>query len=246
VSIDRAIGSWEWQGKTGGLRRCTVVIQFGDFTLDTERRQLSAGHAEIHLTPKAYDLLAMLAERPSRPLSKIEIHDRLWPEIFVSDAALASLVKEIRAALKRHDPSGARWLRTFRRFGYSLACPADAPIPAGTPEPADVPHWFTWRDRHIPLGLGSHLIGRAPDASIRFSSPAISRRHARVTVDGSGVAIEDLGSKNGTRVNGPRIKRSTALGDGDEVRLGPVRMVFRVLDGGSTMTWIRTSRHHDR
>jgi FHA domain len=52
--------------------------------------------------------------------------------------------------------------------------------------------------------------------------------HARIVVKDGHATIEDLGSKNGTRVAGEKIRRPTPLVDGDEVRLGSIRMLFRV------------------
>jgi pSer/pThr/pTyr-binding forkhead associated (FHA) protein len=71
------------------------------------------------------------------------------------------------------------------------------------------------------------VLGRSLDADIRFDVPGVSRRHARIVVDGEHVALEDLGSQNGTYLRGERITGRATLADGDEVRLGPVSIVFR-------------------
>ena len=71
------------------------------------------------------------------------------------------------------------------------------------------------------------MLGRSLDADIRFDVPGVSRRHARIVVDGQHVVLEDLGSQNGTCVRGERIRGRATLVDGDEVRLGPVSIVFR-------------------
>lgn len=62
-------------------------------------------------------------------------------------------------------------------------------------------------------------IGRE-GCDVNISDPEISRRHAAIKLDGGTVAIEDLGSTNGTFVNGERISGARALSDGDEVRFG--------------------------
>jgi pSer/pThr/pTyr-binding forkhead associated (FHA) protein len=85
-------------------------------------------------------------------------------------------------------------------------------------------------------------VGREPGVSIRLDSPKVSRNHARVSVSGRELAIEDLGSKNGTFVRGVRIAEVTRLNPGDELQIGPVTLVFRVVEGpGSTETevWSR-------
>ncbi len=69
-------------------------------------------------------------------------------------------------------------------------------------------------------------IGRAPDAALRLSDRGVSARHAEITVFGGTVVIQDLGSTNGTRVNGQRVQRAV-LAAGDLVTVGSVTMVLR-------------------
>ena len=65
----------------------------------------------------------------------------------------------------------------------------------------------------------------------------MSRHHARIVVADTEATLEDLGSKNGTMLNGRRVFTPTILADRDEVRLGSVRIVVRVLrPAGSTVT----------
>jgi len=66
---------------------------------------------------------------------------------------------------------------------------------------------------------GDRTIGRE-GADITLDDDQVSRTHARVTVTGATVAIEDLGSTNGTFVNGTRIEAATTLAPGDTVRIG--------------------------
>ena len=85
---------------------------------------------------------------------------------------------------------------------------------------------------------GVNLIGRAIDAEIRIESPKVSRRHARITVDGDAAVVEDLGSKNGTLVGDTRITGPTPLEHGDQLRLGQLAALLRVViaDHESTVT----------
>ncbi len=70
------------------------------------------------------------------------------------------------------------------------------------------------------------LIGRASDCTLRAGSEAISRHHCLVTrVDGA-VAVRDLGSRNGTHVNGEKIAAETPLNHGDLLRVGPLEFRF--------------------
>lgn len=70
----------------------------------------------------------------------------------------------------------------------------------------------------FPVG-GGLVIGRGADASVRVMDDEISRRHARVAVLGKEILVEDLGSKNGTFVNGKPVRRH-ALCDGDKIQVG--------------------------
>jgi len=73
----------------------------------------------------------------------------------------------------------------------------------------------------------SLVIGRAPDADIQLKFTGVSRRHARFFAEGGGWSVVDLGSHNGTLVNGQRLASARILQVGDEVVLGPVRLVYR-------------------
>jgi diguanylate cyclase (GGDEF)-like protein len=69
------------------------------------------------------------------------------------------------------------------------------------------------------------IIGRARDSHVRFDDEGVSRRHARVTCDAGDVHIEDLGSANGTFVNGDPVYVRRALADGDKITLGPITIL---------------------
>jgi diguanylate cyclase (GGDEF)-like protein len=69
------------------------------------------------------------------------------------------------------------------------------------------------------------VVGRASNANIRLNDDGISRRHARIFAEGGKYLIEDLGSANGTLVNGLRIGGRHVLEDGDKIRLGPTTIL---------------------
>lgn len=80
------------------------------------------------------------------------------------------------------------------------------------------------------LSSGVTLIGRDASCRISIFDPLISRRHARIHCDGAQATIEDLGSRNGTRVNGVAISGPHALRDGDRVTVGTHELVVSVAD----------------
>jgi DNA-binding winged helix-turn-helix (wHTH) protein len=215
-------------------RARAMHIRFADCELDTSARQLLRQSHAVHLSPKAFELLKTLVEERPRALSKQELLERVWPGVFVSDASLARAVSEIRDAIGDHSRSDG-FLQTVHGFGYRFATAGVTVMPET--EPASASCWLMGRDVEFRISDGEHIIGREPGVSIRLDSPKVSRHHARVIANGRAVSIEDLGSKNGTFVRGERVASPTELTSGDEVQIGPIKLVFRVDEGmGITQT----------
>ncbi|SFU07818.1 FOG: FHA domain [Geodermatophilus amargosae] len=76
------------------------------------------------------------------------------------------------------------------------------------------------------LTTGRNVIGRGTDADIRLPDTGVSRKHVDVVLDSGTAVVEDLGSTNGTLVNGRRVTRQ-ALSDGDVIRIGHSVLVYR-------------------
>ena len=76
------------------------------------------------------------------------------------------------------------------------------------------------------LTTGRNVIGRGTEADIRLPDTGVSRKHVDVVLDGGTAMVEDLGSTNGTLVNGRRVSR-LALADGDVIRIGHSVLVYR-------------------
>ena len=75
----------------------------------------------------------------------------------------------------------------------------------------------------VPIDRDWMVIGRGRSADFVIAEPTISRAHAAIGYDGEQFFMQDLGSTNGTRVNGDREAR-VALSDGDELQLGKLRL----------------------
>ena len=76
----------------------------------------------------------------------------------------------------------------------------------------------------VPL-TGPIVIGRSPEADIVIANDFVSSKHARVSVStGGGAVLEDLGSTNGTLLNGKRVSRTVAMKPGDRIGLGTVEL----------------------
>jgi pSer/pThr/pTyr-binding forkhead associated (FHA) protein len=76
---------------------------------------------------------------------------------------------------------------------------------------------------------GDNLLGRDPAACVCIDHPSVSRRHARVSIEGNRALLEDLHSRNGTYLNGRRLNVPAEIGDGAVVGLGPITLTFLVL-----------------
>jgi DNA-binding winged helix-turn-helix (wHTH) protein len=214
-----------------------VVLRFGPFGLGLSSRTLHRGGSEIHLSPKAFDLLALLVRRRPAALSKAEIHQHLWPDTFVSDGNVAVLVAEIRSAL---GDSGrqSKFVRTVQRFGYAFAAvAAEEHDSYGRPrDPSRC--WLVWGTQRVPLAVGQNVLGRDLTVDVLIDAVGVSRRHAMIVVEGDDATLVDLSSKNGTFANGVRVGEPVPLADDTEIRLGPVPVRFCTLaQGASTQTW---------
>jgi DNA-binding winged helix-turn-helix (wHTH) protein len=188
------------------------------------------------LSPKAFLLLELLLDRRPEAVAKADLIRELWPDSYVSDASLHNLVAEVRAALG-DSPHAARYIRTLPRFGYAFHGDV-RPAPKVSPsEPDPSSPRLLSRHGEFRLPEGSTLVGRDRDCAVRLDSATLSRRHARIVVTGGSVRLEDLGSKNGTRVNGQRVVAPVVLQEGDRIRFGSVTMTYRTLDAlPSTVT----------
>ena len=94
-------------------------VRFGSFVIDSGTRELLREDSSVHLSPKAFDLLAILVAHRPKALAKSDLLDRLWPNTFVVEKNLANLVSEIREAMG-DDPSHPQFIRTVHRFGYAF------------------------------------------------------------------------------------------------------------------------------
>jgi DNA-binding winged helix-turn-helix (wHTH) protein len=216
-----------------------VSVRFGPFTVDSDRRQLTHRESgELHLTPKAFDLLALLVAEAPRVVRKAELHERLWPGTFVSDATLVGLVKEIRRTLDDRD-ADAPLIRTAHGVGYAFAGDLER---AASPR-NDVSRWVVTGGRKVPLNAGHNSIGRDPASTVVLDVPGVSRAHARIVIGPDGATLDDLGSKNGTKLAEKPVTASVVLRDGDRIQIGPILIVYHASASGmSTETISHTRR----
>lgn len=113
------------------------IYEFGDFQLDSANKTLLRNGIAVALTPKVFDTLTLLVERPGQLIEKDEFVQKLWPGTFVEDAALAENISRLRRALG--DGDGQRFIITVPKRGYRFAVDvrraatdrATTPVPVG-------------------------------------------------------------------------------------------------------------------
>jgi len=198
-------------------------LRFGECVLDSDVHLLTRGGRPVALSPKAFALLAALAERRPRVVQRAELRRLVWPEAVAGGTTLARLVTEVRKGVGDSAHEG-NVIRTAPRVGYAFSAVA---IEEAAP-PARHGCALQWGERHIPLAPGENVIGRAEDATISVASSKVSRRHARILVDSGGATLEDLGSKNGTFLDNRRLEAPVKLRPGDRIVVGPVELIFRI------------------
>jgi DNA-binding winged helix-turn-helix (wHTH) protein len=202
-----------------------VRVQFGDCTLDSDTRELSRGGEPVHLEPKAYRLLELLLAARPKALAKRDLQEELWPKTYVSERSLARLIADLRIAIGDH-ASEPRFVRTVHGFGYAFSGDV-SPERRSRKSLSDFHCRLSWGDREIALVEGENVLGRDPDVAVWIDLNSVSRHHARVVVSHGDARLEDLGSKNGTVLNGERITTSVPLANGDRIKIGAASLVFR-------------------
>jgi DNA-binding winged helix-turn-helix (wHTH) protein len=216
-----------------------MTARFGDCVFDAEARVLTRRGRPVPLSPRAFQLLGILLRGAPRAFAQADLRDELWPGTHVARTSLARLGTENRKATG-DSARAPRYVRNVHGFGYAF-CGAVEGGPAPAEAPADGACALVWGEREFPLVEGENVIGRAPGSRLPIPSAAVSRRHARIFVTRGQATLEDLGSKNGTFLDGARIERPTRLQDGAAVIVGPALLVFRA-PAGPDATKTGTSR----
>ena len=137
-----------------------MTYRFAKFLLDGDTRQLFADGTEVHLSPKAFELLRILIQHRSRALAKAELQDLLWPSTFVGETNLATLVAEIRRTLG-DSAQNSHFVRTVHRFGYRFVAEIREGTPTGAGAAGTARMWIALGDRRFFLSDGTFVIGRA-------------------------------------------------------------------------------------
>jgi len=223
------------QGDVVGARR--RPFHLGEWLVEPTLDRISRDGQIVRLRPRAMDVLICLALEAGKLASKQKIIDDVWCTEFVSEHALTQVIAELRSALG-DDARSPIYIENIPRRGYRLVATV-TPVAASVPSARDasLPFKLQSEDGEFPLIQGPNIIGRTVETDIRIDRTEVSRCHARIMVQGTTATIEDLGSKNGTYVNGERLDGPALLTNGDEIWIG--RSVARLrflVEGEPTQT----------
>jgi len=211
--------------------RTAVRARFPPFTIDSETRQLSRTDRrdpDVHLSPKAFDLLCLLVQHRPKVLDKQMLHAQIWPDTYVGDATLNVLIGEIRKAID-DNVREPRFIRTVHGVGYAF-CGDVSDADASPRDARTMLCWLTWKGTTFRLEEGDNVIGRAPRCAVFLDVDGVSRRHANIhiEVEPRVVTLEDLGSTNGTFIGRTRVTAPATLQDDDRIKIASVELRVRL------------------
>lgn len=222
---------------------CRRVARFGVFDLDARTGELHKRGLRIRLQEQPVRVLTLLLQHAGDLVTREELQRQLWPDsVFVDfDQGLNKAILKIRVALGDSAES-PRFVETIGRRGYRFIAGVEwvgGAVEAWRTSPASalpVVVRLTRADRTFSLGEGTHVVGRDLTASVWIHASVVSRRHASIAVLGERlVTVEDLGSRNGTWVNGARVTGVVPLRDGDELGIGSITLSVHI-SSGNTVT----------
>jgi len=197
----------------------------GYWRVDAELNSVAGPMATAHLEPKVMEVLVCLAEHASEVVSKELLLRSVWPDTCVTDDVLTRAIFELRRAFS-DDARRPRVIQTIPKRGYRLIAPVvlDVDRMSGSPTSEAIVCTLTWGEGRVTLTDGTYLLGRDESLPIRVPFPSVSRRHARITIGGGVVTVEDLASKNGTFLRDRRLTTPMLLRNGDTLITGTVRI----------------------
>jgi hypothetical protein len=174
---------------------------------------------------------------------RVGVHGLIAPNAFNVTLAPADVDRfaNFVDALSRELADAAR--EHARAEGYSFVGPVDVQIYEGTrlragrftitAEVVEGPDEGVYAElvlpdgNRVPVGADPLVIGRLPECAVVLGDPNVSRRHAEVRRAGDDVVVTDLGSTNGTKVNGVSV-REQHLASGDEITVGSTMLVLEL------------------
>ena len=195
-------------------------FRLGEWLVEPNLGRLTRGATTVHVELRVMDVLVHLAIHTSELVTRKQLIESVWGTAFIADNTLTHAIAELRSALD-DDARNPTYIETFHRRGYRLLARVGDPKSDESGNIAERSFvTIVDGDRRVRLSKGENVIGRLPWAAVTIESLQVSRRHARIVVEDGCALLEDLGSKNGTHLNGRPVDSLSTLENGDEIALG--------------------------
>lgn len=213
------------------------VRRFGVYEVDLRAKEVRRQGLRVPLQVQPFEVLAVLLERPGELVSRDELRASVWPDsVFVDfDRGLNRAVSKLRRALG-DSADHPRFVETLTRRGYRLVVPVEGGPRAPHHDGRQGAFRVVWDSGSVTLAEGDNVIGRQEDAAVFLDSSTVSRHHARIRVAAAVATLEDLGSRNGTFLNGRRLRSPAALSDGDQIQVGSIPLRVRTATSAAATT----------
>jgi len=212
VELARKLAKEMDDHRTASVTRVYVPNEYTVYLSPVDRDQFSS--YEEALCKELQEYLSEHAQRehyalPSAPRVVIETDEDLEIGVFGIAAKMARTAQNVPIPEPALAPS-------FETAALSPDIPIEAPVAS---------YALVYPGGRFPLRGDLVALGRARECEIHLSDPNISRRHAEIRLDGDSYAVFDLGSTNGTELNGQQIKHAR-LSDGDVIAIGQTELTF--------------------
>ena len=212
VELARKLAKEMDDHRTASVTRVYVPNEYTVYLAPEDREQFSS--YEEALCNELQDYLSEHAQR-----------ERLRPAVGAARRDRDRRRSRDRRLRDRHE-DGAVWLRTsIRPRSPRLRQPRSLSAPRYPSRRPPRSYALVYPGGRFPLHGGVVALGRARECEIHLADPNVSRRHAEIRPDGGSYSIVDLGSTNGTELNGQRIKHAR-LSDGDVIAIGQTELTF--------------------
>jgi hypothetical protein len=216
VELARKLAKEMDEHRTASVTRVYVPNEYTVFLASQDRDQFSS--YEEALCSELQEYLAEHAQRehyalPSAPLVRIETDD----DLAIGEFGITAKMVRTSRSVPIQEPAAQPLPPAMETQAFT----PEVPLETGAPTYA-----LLYEGRSCPLRDATFVIGRAHDCDIHVADPNVSRRHAEVRADGKGAyTLFDLGSTNGTELNGQRISH-VQLAEGDTIAIGQIELTF--------------------
>ncbi|WP_304425967.1 response regulator transcription factor [uncultured Adlercreutzia sp.] len=113
-------GSRPAEASAAEVRQLMRPVTIGDLTIDPRRYEVTVGGAAVTLTPKEFQILALMADHPGEVFTNEELVETIWGKEYTEEAvSIPVYIRRIRLKIEK-DPSRPQYLQTVWRFGYKL------------------------------------------------------------------------------------------------------------------------------